>query len=54
MDTTDSNIIFDDKGVCNHFHLYEIKNNNFIDDTDKKQSLEKLVDRIKQKNRNKK
>ncbi len=54
MDTTDSTITFDDNGVCNHCHLYEIKNNDFIDDTDKKQSLEKLVDRIKQKNRNKK
>ena len=35
MDTTDSNIIFDDKGVCNHCHLYDIKNNNFIDENDK-------------------
>ena len=54
MDTTDSTIIFNNEGVCNHCHLYDIKNNNFIDDTDKKQSLEKLVERIKLKNKNKK
>lgn len=53
MDTTDPKITFDKNGVCNHCHLYEINNNNFKNEIEKKQSLDKLVDRIKQKNKNK-
>jgi N-acetyl sugar amidotransferase len=48
MDTSDPEIVFDEAGVCNHCKLYLEKHRRVsVSETDKKQQLEKIIDRIK-------
>jgi N-acetyl sugar amidotransferase len=53
MDTTDSQIVFDDKGICDHCHSYE-KNvvPSWHTDQRGKDELNKIVDKIKQDGKN--
>lgn len=55
MDTTDPDIIFDEKGVCNHCHSRDenIRRNVFPGSAGKKR-LEKIINKIKKDNKNKK
>lgn len=56
MDTTDPDIVFDENGFCNHC-TNAIKRLNeiyFIDPLEKKEKLEKIVEKIKSEGRNKK
>ncbi len=54
MDTSDPDIVFDEKGTCNHCESY-VKKVAFeiIPDEEKKQALDSLVHRIKQKGKGK-
>lgn len=55
MDTTDIEIIFDDDGVCNHCHEYEIKKERLILDPTKRDiSLKNLINKIKESGKGKK
>ncbi|WP_288368836.1 N-acetyl sugar amidotransferase [uncultured Roseivirga sp.] len=55
MDTTDSGIIFDEQGVCNHCHDYERKIKAFFDGVpDREEELKNIVNRIKKDGRGKK
>lgn len=55
MDTTDIEIIFDDDGVCNHCHEYEIKKERLILDPIKRDiSLKNLINKIKESGKGKK
>jgi len=57
MDTTDPDIIFDKNGVCNHCKRSELLMGAppySLDAENKKKSLEKLVEEIKEKGRGKK
>jgi N-acetyl sugar amidotransferase len=55
MDTTDPDVKFDEKGVCNHCKRYDekAKGRLFVDDAGR-QKLNKLINEIKNKGKNKK
>src|SRR5688572_18273108 len=53
MDTSDPDIYFDEKGICNRCKAYEtLLASRFPPGADKKQLLEQLVARIKHEGRN--
>lgn len=55
MDTTDPNIVFDNKGVCNHCHTHDDQiRKNVISGAAGEKKLEEIVARIKRLNKNKK
>lgn len=55
MDTSDSEIFFDDKGVCNHCHgFYERTSKDWFPNDEGKLRLDEIVNRIKQQNKHKK
>jgi len=55
MDTTDPNIIFDDKGICNHCNTRdEVMNKIVFSGAVGEKRLKEIVNKIKQKNKNKK
>jgi len=47
MDTTDPDIRFDEKGICNHCHKYAKDNALFNSVSERKQALDLLISRIK-------
>jgi N-acetyl sugar amidotransferase len=54
MDTTDPDIIFDAKGVCNHCHRYDnVSRQRLIAPAERKQRLDELVGEIKRAGRGK-
>ncbi|MDG2989581.1 N-acetyl sugar amidotransferase [Candidatus Synechococcus calcipolaris G9] len=54
MDTTDPDIYFDDSGVCNHCHYFDLHAKQVWDPTPNgKSKLDKIVLDIKEKNKNK-
>lgn len=55
MDTSDSEIFFDYKGVCNHCHgFYERTSKGWLPNEEGKRRLDEIVNRIKQQNKLKK
>lgn len=55
MDTSDSEIVFDDKGVCNHCHgFYENSSKDWRPTQEGKRQLDEIINKIKQQNKNKK
>lgn len=55
MDTTDCEIVFDEYGVCNHCHEYDKTKRNLIFDSNERQkSLDKIIQKIKEKGKGKK
>jgi N-acetyl sugar amidotransferase len=55
MDTSDSEIIFDDLGVCNHCHsFYEHSSKDWRPTEEGRRELDQIVNKIKQQNKNKK
>lgn len=53
MDTTDPDIIFDEKGYCNHC-TNAVKNIEYYKTIDREQELKKIIERIKKKGQGKK
>ena len=53
MDTSDPNITFDEKGVCNHCRNFDIKIKPLLSNfSDRKKFLDKEIDKIKVQNKN--
>src|SRR5688572_4934272 len=48
MDTTDPDIVFDENGVCNHYHYFQKEIKHLLENTAvKKTAKEKLIHEIK-------
>lgn len=55
MDTTDPDIEFDEKGICNHCrHYEEVANKTFISSQEREKKLQLIVNEIKEYGKNKK
>lgn len=55
MDTTDPNIVFDERGVCNHCHTHEDEvKKKVVSGAEGEQKLKEIVSRIKEENKNNK
>lgn len=55
MDTTDPDIIFDEKGVCNHCHMYdELMRGRTFSGEEGKRRLDEIVKKIKKEGQDKK
>lgn len=55
MDTTDTEIVFDESGVCNHCHEYDQKKREIIFDPHRRQqALNEIIQKIKDEGRRKK
>ena len=54
MDTTDSDIVFDADGVCNHCHQYSVRQKQLIQSPEDKQAaLDQLIAEIKESSKDK-
>ena len=55
MDTTDPDIVFDEKGVCNHCHSYDVSiRRDIVQGREGKERIDEIVNKIKKENRHKK
>ena len=46
MDTTDPDIIFDENGICNHYHSAK-KQLDYFDKIDRKKHLDNMIQKVK-------
>lgn len=55
MDTTDENIVFDEEGVCNHYHDYQkIAKSQLLPEPQRSKKLQQMIDKIKADGKGKK
>jgi N-acetyl sugar amidotransferase len=54
MDTTDPDIVFDEQGICNHYHEYQIAAaKNLLPEPERSRRLDEMIDTIKKAGKNK-